>query len=101
MVTQRTRELGLRIALGASRGIVVWLVMRQAAWMLMTGVALGLALAFAAGRLLAGFLYGVSARDGWTMAAVAALLLASGAAAAWLPARRASRVDPMESLRAE
>ena len=101
VVTQRTREMGLRIALGARRGDLLWLVMRQAGVMLLIGVAVGSALAFASGRLLRGFLYGVQPHDSWTLALAAVLLFLSGMLAAYLPARRASRVDPMEALRAE
>jgi predicted permease len=101
IVTQRTRELGVRIALGASRGNLLWLVMRQAGAMLLMGVALGTVLALASGRLVGGFLYGVSAHDGKTLVATATLLLLSGLMAAYLPARRAAGADPMEALRAE
>jgi predicted permease len=101
VVTQRTRELGVRIALGARRGNLLWLVMRQAAGMLLTGVAVGSALALASGRLVRGFLYGVSAHDSSTLAGAAAVLLASGLMAAYLPARRASDVDPVEALRSQ
>jgi predicted permease len=101
IVTQRTRELGVRIALGASRGNLLWLVMRQAGAMLLMGVALGTVLALASGRLVGGFLYGVSAHDGKTLVAAATLLLLSGLMAAYLPARRAAGADPMEALRAE
>ena len=101
VVTQRTRELGVRIALGAQRGNLVWMVMRQAGGMLIAGVAVGTALAWGSGRLVHGFLYGISAHDGWALAGAALLLLASGLAAAWLPARRASGVDPMQALRME
>jgi ABC-type antimicrobial peptide transport system permease subunit len=101
VVTQRTRELGVRIALGARRGNLLWLVMRQAAAMLLTGVAVGSALTLASGRLVRGFLYGVSAHDYSTLAGAAALLLASGLLAAYLPARRAADVDPVEALRSE
>jgi hypothetical protein len=101
LVTQRTRELGVRIALGASRGDLLWLVMRQAGAMLLLGVALGSGLALASGRLVGRFLYGVSAHDGKTLVAAAMLLLISGLTAAYLPARRAAGADPMEALRAE
>lgn len=100
-VSQRTREIGVRIALGAQRGNLLWLVMRQAGVMLLVGVFIGLGLALASGRLVRGFLYGVKAHDGWTLAGAALLLFASGMLAAWLPARRAARVNPMEALRAE
>jgi predicted permease len=101
IVTQRTRELGVRIALGARRANLLWLVLRQAGIMLVLGVAAGSALAWTSSRLLRGFLFGVQAHDGWTLAASAILLFLSGMLAAYLPARRASRVDPMEALRAE
>lgn len=101
VVTQRTRELGVRIALGAPRGNLLWLVMRQAGAMLLIGVAVGTGLAWASARLVRGFLYGVEAHDGWTLAGAAVLLTACGLMAAYVPARRAAGVDPMEALRAE
>jgi hypothetical protein len=101
VVSQRTRELGVRIALGASRGDLQWMVIRQAGGMLVAGVAVGMGLAFASGKLVSGFLYGVNSHDVWTMAAAPVLLLIVGLVAAYLPARRAARVDPMEALRAE
>lgn len=101
VVNQRTRELGVRIALGAPRGNVLWLVLRQAGAMLLAGVAVGVAMALASGRLAHGFLYGVKAHDGWTLAGAALVLFVSGMLAAYLPARRAAAVDPMEALRSE
>lgn len=101
VVSQRTRELGVRLALGAQRGDLLWLVMRQAGVMLVSGVVIGLALSLASGRIVRSYLYGVSARDGWTLGFVAATLLVIGLLAAYLPARRAAMVDPMEALRAE
>jgi predicted permease len=101
VVSQRTRELGVRIALGASRRNLLWTVIRQAGVMLAAGVAVGMGLALTSGKLVSRFLYGVSPRDGWTMIAAPALLLAVGLVAAYIPARRAASVDPMEALRAE
>jgi predicted permease len=101
IVAQRTRELGVRIALGARRGNMLWLVLRQASLMLLLGIAAGAILAFSTARLLGAYLFGVRAHDGWTLAAAAFLLFMSGIVASWLPARRASRVDPMQALRAE
>jgi ABC-type antimicrobial peptide transport system permease subunit len=101
IVTQRTRELGVRVALGASRGNLLWLVMRQAGAMVIVGLVLGSGLALASGRFVRGFLFGVGAHDGLTLTAAAALLFMTGLAAAYLPARRAAAVDPMEALRAE
>ena len=69
--------------------------------MLLAGVVLGSGLALASGRLVRGFLYGISAHDGWTLVGAAALLFLSGLVAAYLPARRAAGADPMEALRAE
>jgi len=101
VVSQRTRELGVRLALGARRGDLLWLVMRQASVMLICGVVVGLGLAVASGRVVRSYLYGVSARDGWTLGFVALVLIVAGLLAAYLPARRAALVDPMEALRAE
>jgi predicted permease len=101
VVTQRTRELGVRIALGASRAHLLWIVMRQAGEMLLAGLAAGAALTFASARLVRGFLYGVSPHDASTLLWAAAVLLATGLLTAYFPARRAARVDPMEALRAE
>lgn len=88
-VGQRTRELGIRMALGARRRDILGLVLRQGLVLTTAGAALGLAAAFAATRLLAGFLYGVSAADPLTYAAVTALLAAVSVLACLVPARRA------------
>jgi predicted permease len=100
-VTQRTRELGVRIAIGAQRGDVLRMVMAGAVKLAALGVALGLAGALIGGRLLASQLYGVGARDPLTYAVMSALLAGVALVASWLPARRATRVDPMIALRAE
>ena len=101
LVTQRKREMGVRIALGASRVHLLWLVMRQAAAMLALGVGAGGALAWVSARLLRDFLYGVHAHDATTLAAAATLLLFSGLLAAYYPAWRAANTDPIEALRTE
>ena len=101
LTAQRTREIGIRMALGAQRGDVLGLVLWQGLALALLGAAAGLALAAAASRLLAGTLYGVNEHDPWIYAAVTALLLAIAAAACWLPARRAARVDPVVALRYE
>ena len=101
VVTQRTQELGVRLALGAQRGQMIWLVMQQAGWILLTGSAIGVVVSFFSTRMLAGFLYGVQAHDTLTLSAAILLLLGTGLAAAYLPARRAASVDPMQALRTE
>ena len=100
-VSQRTREFGIRIALGASEGDVVGLVLRRGAVLTAWGLAIGLLLAFVVTRFLAGLLFGVSALDPVAFAGVAILLAGVAAAASYIPARRAAAVDAMESLRYE
>jgi len=101
LVAQRTREIGVRMALGAQKRDVQGLVLRQAALLAGFGIFLGLAGALAFTRVLDSLLYGVSARDPLTFAALAALLAAVALLASWLPARRAARVNPMVAIRAE
>jgi len=101
LVTQRTQELGVRLALGAQREQVIWLVMRQAWWILLTGSVIGLTVSFLSSRMLASFLYGVKTHDALTLGAASLLLLGIGLAAAYVPARRAARLDPMQALRTE
>jgi ABC-type antimicrobial peptide transport system permease subunit len=101
LVASRTREIGLRLALGAERRRVLGLVMRQALAIAVLGGVAGLGLTLAGGRLLAGFLTGTRPDDPLALAAAAGLLLATTAAAGYLPARRASRVDPMVALRVD
>ena len=101
LVAQRTREIGMRIALGAQTGDVIGLVMRQGAGLTGAGIALGLLGAFAFTRMLGSLLYGVSTRDPLTYAVLAAVLATIALLATWLPARRASRVDPILAIRAE
>lgn len=98
-VAQRVREIGIRVALGAGRDALVRLVMGRALTLSAAGVVVGLALSLALGRALRGVLFGVGPVDAATLAASAALLLASVLLAAWIPARRASRVDAAVSLR--
>lgn len=101
LVAQRTREIGVRMALGAQTWDVIGLVMRQAAGLTGTGIAVGLAGALAFTSLLESLLYGVSTRDPLTYAALAALLALVALLATWLPAWRASRVDPILAIRTE
>lgn len=98
-VAKRSNEIGIRIALGARTGAVTSMIVRQGVWLAMGGAALGIAVAVVATRVMAGMLYEVSTTDPWTFAAVPALLLIVCFVASYLPARRASRVDPMEALR--
>ena len=100
-VAERTREIGVRMALGATAAAVRRMVVAQGARVVALGVAVGLLVAFAATRALGGLLYGVAAVDGSTFAAMALLMLVIGGLAAYMPARRASRVDPCESLRSD
>lgn len=99
MVTQRTPEMGIRLALGAGRGAVLRLVLRQGLGLALAGTAIGLVATLAVARLLTHLLPGAESGDPWTLAAVSALLIGVALAATWLPARRASRVDPAVALR--
>jgi putative ABC transport system permease protein len=100
-VAQRTHEVGIRVALGASRSSVVGLVVRQALGLALLGISIGLAGAWAGSRVLASLLYGVTTTDAATFAGVTVLMVAVSAFACWLPARRASGIDPMAALRSE
>ena len=100
-VSQRTREIGIRMAIGAARGEVVALMMRQGLRLVVVGGAIGLLLSLAASRLVRGVLYGSNALDPLTFVAVPLVLLAVAAAAIWIPARRASAVEPVRALHAE
>jgi putative ABC transport system permease protein len=100
-VSRRTREFGIRLALGAKPVDVVLLVVSQGLVLTAAGAAIGLGLAAVLTRYLASLLYGVRPTDAWTFFGVAGLLLAVGLAASWLPSRRAARLNPMEALRHE
>jgi len=100
-VGRRTREIGVRMALGAVPGDVVWLVMREVLMLVGTGVVLGLAGAWGLGRLISSQLYGVTATDPVSIAAAATLLAAVALVAGYVPAWRATRVNPVLALRYE
>jgi ABC-type antimicrobial peptide transport system permease subunit len=100
-VMRRTREIGLRIALGAAERDVMFMVVRQAVTLGSIGVAIGIGSALALTRLMQGMLFGVDARDPLTYLGVSGLLIGTATAAAYLPARRAARISPSVALRSE
>lgn len=100
-VSQRTREIGVRMALGAKRSSVYRLVMQQAGWLILAGLAIGLASSVGVSMLIRKLLFGVQAWDGMTLGGVAVLLSLASMAASFLPAHRAASVNPVEALRAE
>jgi predicted permease len=101
LTSQRVPEIGVRIALGASTPSVMWLVMRQSLAMILTGIGIGTFAALAAGRLLVRLVQGVRATEPLTLGIMISVLMTSALFASFLPARRASRIDPMKALRQE
>jgi predicted lysophospholipase L1 biosynthesis ABC-type transport system permease subunit len=104
-LVQRTTELGIRLALGARRSDVVWLLVREALWLVAIGIAVGVPAALLLGRFassqVAGLLFGLKPTDPFVIGSSVLILIAVAMLAAYLPARRAARVDPMLALRAE
>jgi ABC-type antimicrobial peptide transport system permease subunit len=101
LVSQRTGEIGVRMALGADRSAILWLVLRRGLALSAAGAGIGIGLALGLTRLMQSLLYSVTARDPATFVAVPVLLVAVALAACYLPARRALKVDPVTALRAE
>jgi len=100
-VARRTSEIGLRMALGAQPGIVLTLVLKEVIWLVLIGMVLGIAAAVAGSRLVTSMVYGIAGNDPLTILMSCSILLASAAFAGYVPARRASRIDPMAALRSE
>jgi ABC-type antimicrobial peptide transport system permease subunit len=100
-VARRTNEIGIRLALGAMRREVLWMVIRHVMVLLGMGIAMGIPVAWGASRLVSSMLFGVKGTDPWTIGAATATLTAAGLVAGFLPAWKASRVDPMVALRHE
>ena len=101
LVGERTREIGVRLALGARREDVLRMILRRASWLTATGVGAGLVLAYALAHGLANLLRGVSPNDPVVFSGITATIVLIALLASWLPARRASRIDPMVALRDE
>jgi ABC-type antimicrobial peptide transport system permease subunit len=100
-VVQRTAEIGVRVALGASRRRVQWLVLRESVLLTLLGLALGLPAALNAAKAMKGLLFGVSAVDGWMLATAAIAVATVAMAASYVAAWRAAKIDPIEALRCE
>jgi ABC-type antimicrobial peptide transport system permease subunit len=100
-VTRRTKEIGVRMALGARGAGVVWMVMKEAMLLVAIGMVIGLVAALATTRQISTLLFGLEPNDPATIAAAALLMIVVAAFAGYLPARRAARVDPMTALRCE
>jgi putative ABC transport system permease protein len=100
-VAQREHELGLRMALGASRGKVIQLVLKEAFGLALVGLGIGVVCSYFVGRAMQSTLYGIGKLDFGAIAAVAFVLMLASLLASWLPARRAASVEPMRALRVE
>jgi ABC-type lipoprotein release transport system permease subunit len=100
-VTRRTPEIGVRVALGARQSAVLGLIMREVMWLVLAGIAVGVPVTLATSRMLSGMLFGLTPNDPSTLAISTATLAGVAGCAGYLPARRASRIDPMKALRSE
>jgi ABC-type antimicrobial peptide transport system permease subunit len=100
-VTRRTNEIGIRLALGARRWDVQWMVLRKSLWMITAGLAIGVPAALALTKYVQATLYGIKPNDPVSFVAAGGLMVVVAAMAAWIPARQAARVDPMRALRFE
>jgi putative ABC transport system permease protein len=100
-VARRTREIGIRMALGARPKTVQWMILREGSFMLAGGIVIGLLLAIATGKILSGMLYQIGALDPVAFSTAPLLLAIATLLATWLPARRATKITPMTALRTE
>jgi predicted permease len=100
-VARRTNEIGIRMSLGATRGDIAWPIVREAAWLALAGVGVGLPVALGLTRFVRSQLFGVEPGDPWSLAGAAVLLITVACLSAWFPARRAARIAPMEALRCQ
>ncbi|PYJ97969.1 MAG: multidrug ABC transporter substrate-binding protein, partial [Verrucomicrobia bacterium] len=100
-VTRRTREIGIRVALGASRAAIVEMVLRETVVLAGIGIAIGIVVALAASRVISSLLYGLKPTDPVSITVAALLMAGAAVLAGYTPARRAAKVDPMEALRYE
>src|SRR5262249_35909732 len=98
-IARRTNEIGIRIALGATRGDVLWSILRDAGSLVLIGILAGGALALAGGRLVHNMLFGLTSGDPAALGSATLLIIAAGLCSAWLPARRATRIDPIVAVR--
>ncbi len=101
LVGERTREIGVRLALGARRADILAMILRRASWLTGTGLAMGLVLAFALAKLASNLLRGVRPDDPVVFVTITAAIAAIALGSSWIPARRAAKIDPMKALRSE
>jgi ABC-type antimicrobial peptide transport system permease subunit len=100
-VARRTNEIGIRMALGARRETIVWMVLRDVLMLVIIGLAIGLPMALGASKLIASVLFGVKPGDPWSLVSALTTLLSAALAAGYLPALKASRTDPLVAVRHE